>query len=200
MVISLSAWVSLGAVVGAGLAPLVRHSLTRTDGLGDPVLLGLTTAIVFVLLAWRVLRWPDLVGYSAFAAFGIAGSVVDIAEHRLPARLVLPAYSMAVGLFGAARFFNMISAAWPGLPQDCLLCLGSTWPSRWSREVELERATSDWQARSVGCWRGTAGLASSWGRCSPSCSLASLAWQQLPLDPLPDIRQSPLGPPWSLGP
>lgn len=106
MVISIAIWIVLGAAIGGGLAPLVPRSLARKDGSGGAVLLGLTTAVVFGLLAWRVSRWPDLVGYSAFAAFGIAGSVVDIAEHRLPARLVLPTYPVVVGLFGVAAILQ----------------------------------------------------------------------------------------------
>lgn len=37
-----------------------------------------------------------------FAAFCVVASVVDITEHRLPTRLVLPAYPVVVGLTGIA--------------------------------------------------------------------------------------------------
>lgn len=79
------------------------------------VLIGLVTAAVFGLLAWRVPQWPDLLGYSLFAVFGLAVSVIDIAEHRIPTRLVLPAYPAVVGLFGATaalqRDFDSLARA-----------------------------------------------------------------------------------------
>lgn len=99
-------WVVLGAALGAGLGPLVRRFMTQEDRRSSSILIGLVTAIVFGLLAWRVSNWADLLGYSVFAAFGIAVSVIDIAERRIPTRLVLPAYPMLVGLFGTTAFLQ----------------------------------------------------------------------------------------------
>jgi type IV leader peptidase family protein len=94
MVISM--WTVLGAMTGIGLIPLTRHLLIQKDRRVSWVWLGIGIAILFGLLAWRMPTWPDLLIYSAFVAFGVAASVVDIAEHRLPTRLVLPAYPVTL--------------------------------------------------------------------------------------------------------
>jgi leader peptidase (prepilin peptidase) / N-methyltransferase len=95
-----AAWIALGAVAGAGLAPFTRRFLTKEGKHISAVLGALATAAVFGLLAWRVSHWSDLVGYSMFAIVGLAVSAVDVAEQRVPTRLVLPAYPMVVGFFG----------------------------------------------------------------------------------------------------
>lgn len=99
-------WAFLGAALGAVLTPLARRFVTQEDGRSPSILIGLVTAIAFGILAWRVSSWADLLGYSVFAAFGIAVSVIDMAEHRVPTRLVLPAYPVLVGLFVTMAFLQ----------------------------------------------------------------------------------------------
>src|SRR5947208_2518981 len=89
-----------------GLTPVAQYFLTSKDARVSPLQLGLATGILFGLLAWRVPIWPELLSYSVFAAFCIVTSVVDITEHRLPRRLVLPAYPVFVELTGIAAVLH----------------------------------------------------------------------------------------------
>jgi leader peptidase (prepilin peptidase)/N-methyltransferase len=98
----ISIWTVLGVLAGVGLTPVAQYFLSAKDARISPLQPGLATGILFGLLAWRVRFWPELFGYSVFAAFCVVASVVDIAEHRLPKRLVLPAYPVVVGLTGIA--------------------------------------------------------------------------------------------------
>lgn len=103
---AIAIWVIVGAALGVGLTPLCRHLLIRQDRRSSPVLIGLVTAMVFGLLAWRVSSWADLLAYSVFATFGVAVSMIDIAEHRIPTMLVLPAYPVIIGLFGTVALLH----------------------------------------------------------------------------------------------
>jgi leader peptidase (prepilin peptidase)/N-methyltransferase len=100
--VTISIWAALGFFAGVGLSPIARYFLAAKDPRPSPLQLGPTTAILFGLLAWRVPSWPELLNYSVFATFCVVLSVVDIAEHRLPTRLVLPAYPVVVVLTGNA--------------------------------------------------------------------------------------------------
>lgn len=52
------------------------------------------------------------IAYAAFAVLSIALTVIDVREHRLPNRLVLPAYPAAIGAFALAC---VLGAPWASL-------------------------------------------------------------------------------------
>lgn len=93
------AWTTAGALVGTILAACYPRLLTstpaepRTARLTTPLL----TALAFGGLAWRLGPQFDLLPYSVLAALGVALSLIDIIEQRLPSVLV---YS-GVALIGA---------------------------------------------------------------------------------------------------
>jgi len=66
--------------------------------LGTPVLLELVTAAVLALLFVRFGGEPDVLAFGFLGALGVALSAIDIAVHRLPDRLTLPAYPVLVAL------------------------------------------------------------------------------------------------------
>jgi len=67
-----------------------------------PAVLELITAAVFALLCGRFAGQPSLLAFGFLGALGVALGAVDVAVHRLPDRLTLPAYPLLVVLLGAA--------------------------------------------------------------------------------------------------
>lgn len=57
---------------------------------------------VFALLAWRVNEPLPLLAFGWIAAIGVALAFIDVAVHRLPDRLTLPAFAGAVLLLALA--------------------------------------------------------------------------------------------------
>lgn len=100
------AWTTLGGVAGAALALATRPRSTFQGRTAYVVAVAAAAAVLHGLLAWRVPAWPELLGYSAFAALGTAASAVDIAQHRLPRTLVLPAYPAVIVVFGWAALIH----------------------------------------------------------------------------------------------
>ncbi|MFD2415381.1 prepilin peptidase [Amycolatopsis pigmentata] len=83
-----------GALLGCGAHAVTRRLLMRPDSApwANRVMAALTTAIVIVVLGWRVgLRW-ELVPYGLLVVSGVPLAIVDIAERRLPQVAVLPLY------------------------------------------------------------------------------------------------------------
>src|ERR1700758_1223470 len=70
--------------------------------LGTPALFELATAAVLALLCGRFAGQPGVLAFGFLGALGVALSTIDIAVHRLPDRLTLPAYPAMVALLGAA--------------------------------------------------------------------------------------------------
>ena len=91
-VVFIALWAGAGILVGAALAIFSRRLLTSvptsplTARLAAPSL----TALAFGSLAWRFGHQFDLLPYSVLAALGVALSLIDLAEQRLP---TLPIYS-----------------------------------------------------------------------------------------------------------
>lgn len=67
-----------------------------------PVVLELITAAVLALLCGRFAGQVSLLAFGFLGALGVALGAVDVAVHRLPDRLTLPAYPVLVVLLGAA--------------------------------------------------------------------------------------------------
>lgn len=62
-------------------------------------IMGTVLATVAALLAWRISEPLLLLTFAATAALGVTLAVIDVATHRLPDRLTLPAFAVAlVGL------------------------------------------------------------------------------------------------------
>lgn len=61
------------------------------------------------LIAWRLGASPALPAYLYFGVLGSVLAVLDVTTRRLPNRLVLPSYPIAVILLGLAA---LISGAW----------------------------------------------------------------------------------------
>jgi len=79
----------------------------RCRDCGEPIsrrypLVELTTAVLFVLMALRFGLDPVLPAYLYLASVGLALALIDLDTKRLPDRLTLPSYPVAVLLLGAA--------------------------------------------------------------------------------------------------
>jgi leader peptidase (prepilin peptidase)/N-methyltransferase len=61
------------------------------------------------LLAWRLGTSPALAAYLYFGVLGSGLAVLDVTTRRLPNRIVLPSYPVAIILLGLGAF---ISGAW----------------------------------------------------------------------------------------
>lgn len=107
-------WGLLGAVVGVALCQPTQALLTvrrQNHRLINAVTLGLITAVLFGLLAWRVGVRPELVAYSGLATVCVPLSAIDVIEKRMPCRLLVPAYPGLIVLFGVAAAVERDAAA-----------------------------------------------------------------------------------------
>jgi leader peptidase (prepilin peptidase) / N-methyltransferase len=95
-------------LAGWGLAGwgLPGWTAARCRGCGGrltvPLVLELATAAVLALLCARFAGQPSVLAFGFLGALGVALGAVDVAVHRLPDRLTLPAYPVLVVLLGAA--------------------------------------------------------------------------------------------------
>jgi len=62
-------------------------------------LVELTTAVLFVLVFWKFGLGIEFIAYAYLASLAVALTVIDLAVHRLPDVLVLPAYAVLLLLF-----------------------------------------------------------------------------------------------------
>jgi leader peptidase (prepilin peptidase) / N-methyltransferase len=69
------------------------------------------TALVLALLCVRFAGSSAVVAFGFLGAVGVALSAIDIAVHRLPDKLTLPAYPALVLLLGLAAVFGHSGAA-----------------------------------------------------------------------------------------
>jgi leader peptidase (prepilin peptidase)/N-methyltransferase len=67
-----------------------------------PAVLELITAAVLAPVCGRFAGQPAVLAFGFLGALGVALGAVDVAVHRLPDRLTLPAYPVLVVLLGAA--------------------------------------------------------------------------------------------------
>ena len=67
-----------------------------------PLVLELITAAVLALVCGRFAGQPSVLAFCFLGALGVALGAVDVAVHRLPDRLTLPAYPVMIVLLGAA--------------------------------------------------------------------------------------------------
>ena len=67
-----------------------------------PAVLALITAAVLALLCGRFAGQSSLLAFAFLGALGVALGAIDIAVHRLPDRLTLPAYPVLAVLLGIA--------------------------------------------------------------------------------------------------
>jgi len=70
--------------------------------IGAPMALELATAAVLALLLGRFGAQPDVVAFGFLGVLGVALGAIDIAVHRLPDRLTLPAFPVLISLLAAA--------------------------------------------------------------------------------------------------
>lgn len=88
---------AVGGLLGAALSQPARRlaNTNRARRLLHPATLAAMTAAAFAALAWRGANHPlALVVDVALAAACVPLAVIDLAEHRLPTRLVLPLYAV----------------------------------------------------------------------------------------------------------
>jgi leader peptidase (prepilin peptidase)/N-methyltransferase len=83
------------ALPPSGRCPRCRHRIGPVPGLVEAV-----TATTLALLAWRVTEPLPLAALCGAAAIGVVLAFVDVAVHRLPDRLTLPAAGGAAVLLG----------------------------------------------------------------------------------------------------
>ncbi|KGM14257.1 prepilin peptidase [Cellulomonas bogoriensis] len=87
------------------LSWLLLKGRCRHCGARIPVrypLVELATALAFVALTWGLGFRPDLPAYLYLAAVSIALAMIDLDVHRLPDKIVLPSYVVAVVALSAA--------------------------------------------------------------------------------------------------
>jgi leader peptidase (prepilin peptidase)/N-methyltransferase len=89
-------------VLAAPLAARYTGEVTRRDR----IVLGLVTAVLFGVLAWRVGAEPVLPALLYLAAVGALLGFVDVEVKRLPDRFTLPSYGLAAALLAAAVPFT----------------------------------------------------------------------------------------------
>jgi leader peptidase (prepilin peptidase)/N-methyltransferase len=70
--------------------------------LGAPAVFELATACVLALVCGRFAGQPGVLAFGFLGALGVVLSAIDIAVHRLPDRLTLPAYPAMAALLGVA--------------------------------------------------------------------------------------------------
>ena len=96
-------WALAGALLGPALLPVAERlsGTHRQHGTTMPptVVVPLATAILFGLLAWRVGIRGELLAYSCVAVAGVRLAAIDIAELRLPTRLVWSSCLLTFALF-----------------------------------------------------------------------------------------------------
>ena len=85
---------------------LARWHASRCRACGrrfmTPAVLELITAAVLALVCGRFAGQASVLAFGFLGALGVALGVVDVAVHRLPDRLTLPAYPVLAVLLGAA--------------------------------------------------------------------------------------------------
>lgn len=69
---------------------------------GAPAVFELATACVLALMCGRFAGQPGVLAFGFLGALGVVLSAIDIAVHRLPDRLTLPAYPAMAALLGVA--------------------------------------------------------------------------------------------------
>lgn len=100
----LASWAGTGILVGAVLAVYSRRLLTSAPSglwVARPVA-PLLTALAFGGLAWRFGQQFDLLPYSVLAALGVALSLIDLIEHRLPSVLVYSGVTLVGALLATS--------------------------------------------------------------------------------------------------
>lgn len=88
-----------GAAVGRWLVVHCRACGTR---LAVPFAFEIVSAAVLGLLCGRFAGQAGLLAFGFLGALGVALGAIDIAVHRLPDKLTLPAYPVLIALLGAA--------------------------------------------------------------------------------------------------
>ena len=97
-----------GAAVGGRLAVRCRDC---GGAFGPPWVFEIVTALVLALLCARFADSAAVLAFGLFGLLGVALSGIDIAVHRLPDKLTLPAYPALVLLLGLAAVFGYSGAA-----------------------------------------------------------------------------------------
>jgi len=101
-------WAAAGILAGAAMAACSRRLLTseRPGPRGAAVMSTLLTACAFGGLAWRFGRQFDLLPYSVLAAVGIALSLIDLIEQRLPSALVYSGLAIVAVLLATSAILG----------------------------------------------------------------------------------------------
>lgn len=104
----IASWAGAGILVGAALAIFSQRLLTSvptsplTARLAAPSL----TALAFGGLAWRFGHQFDLLPYSVLAALGVALSLIDLAEQRLPSLLIYSGIALVGSLLATSAILH----------------------------------------------------------------------------------------------
>ncbi|MDQ3577645.1 MAG: prepilin peptidase [Actinomycetota bacterium] len=69
-------------------------------------IVGVSTAVVFAVLAWKFGAGLDLISYSYLATVGVPLAAIDMIEQRLPSALVFPSYIVLTVLFATSAVVN----------------------------------------------------------------------------------------------
>src|SRR5215469_5746369 len=108
-------------------AAMPRWRAVRCRGCGTrfmaPAVLELITAAVLALLCGRFAGQLSMLAFCFLGALGVALGTIDVAVHRLPDRLTLPAYPVLVVLLGAAAVLGHDGGA---LVRALLACVALT--------------------------------------------------------------------------
>jgi leader peptidase (prepilin peptidase) / N-methyltransferase len=104
----MAAWAGTGLLIGTALEIFYRRLLPSTPAglqaarLTAPPL----TALAFDALTWRFGPQFELLPYSVFAALGVALSVIDLTEQRLPSQLIYPGIALLSVLLATSAILH----------------------------------------------------------------------------------------------
>ena len=79
----------------------IRCAQCRSS-LGRPAVLEVATAAVLALLLGRFGGQPEVIAFGFLGVLGVALAAIDVAVHRLPDRLTLPAIPVTIALLAVA--------------------------------------------------------------------------------------------------
>jgi leader peptidase (prepilin peptidase)/N-methyltransferase len=99
-------WSLVGALLGRAFQPVAQRLGGTSLRSNRPTAAVLSTSILFGLLAWRTGLHTELLAFSCVALTSVPLIAIDLAELRLPTRLIWPTCLVTLALLTAAAAVN----------------------------------------------------------------------------------------------